>query len=706
MLARRMNLRLPTARQTEWWENLLRDELGLTMATESVRLAMLQDRLLLGSYRIDDQPFDQRQLPPIAPPALSIPELPEGVAVEPIALRVPAECLYVRFGSFSNFLWLQDTLDRWGGDLRNLVALRGLDYQTAERIQQQLVLKQTALSRLLGDTIVADVAMVGTDLFLHEGAAFGILFHARNTTALTTELAAQRLARKSRGDVTEEQIEILGKQVSYLSSPDGSVRSYFAADGEYVFATTSRTLMRRFLETGEGKRALGSSREFLYARTRMPADPEDTLFLYLSDAFFRNLVSPQYRIEMVRRLQAAADIDLVQLAILAAASEGRPGETIAALVRGRFLPLDFGPRPDGSRTVWREGKVYDSLRGHRGAMLPIPDVPLNHITAGEAAAYRNFAKLYREKWGRLDPLMVRVRRQPLPQNQERIVVDAQMSPMGGKLHQLLAGWAGPADQRQLAPVPGDMAAAELLLHNQRLFAGLRDVGLPVDAVGSQWALLRRPRDILVGYLGTVGEPGLLALLNNAITAPADPAGYATDSGGLWRRNYEQFTVFSLQREVLAEVVPQLRFEPSPRPAQLRIRVGDVSQSRVTPFLNHLAYARTRQTTLANVRLMLALAEQLHVPLDATQEAAELLLGARLVCPLGGQYELRRTDGGVDYLTSTALADAGGRSLAESTIPDGYQAPPLSWFRGLNLEAALIEKTLSIHAEATMQLPGK
>ena len=47
------------------------------------------------------------------------------VQIEPIAMRVPAECFYVRFGSFANFLWLQDTLAKWGGDAQNLIALRG-----------------------------------------------------------------------------------------------------------------------------------------------------------------------------------------------------------------------------------------------------------------------------------------------------------------------------------------------------------------------------------------------------------------------------------------------------------------------------------------------------------------------------------------------------------------------------------------------------
>ena len=93
-------------------------------------------------------------------------------------MRVPAECFYVRFGSFANFLWLQDTLAKWGGDAQNLIALRGLDRGMSRHIEKELVLKQTVLSRMLGDTVIADVAIIGTDTFFREGACYGILFHA------------------------------------------------------------------------------------------------------------------------------------------------------------------------------------------------------------------------------------------------------------------------------------------------------------------------------------------------------------------------------------------------------------------------------------------------------------------------------------------------------------------------------------------------
>ena len=260
-----------------------------------------------------------------------------------------------------------------------------------------------------------------------------------------------------------------------------------------------------------------------------------------------------------------------------------------------------------------------------------------------------------------------------------------------------------------------MAAVDLVLANQRVFAGLRDVGRPPNASMATWLPMGRLRDFLVGYVGTTGELGLLSILNIGIPPLSDAAGYAVSPLGGWRRQFDQFTVFSFQREVLDEIVPQLRFVPAQRPAQVRLRVDDVSQARITPTLNDLLYGRTRETSLGNIRLLHALDEQLHVPPAACREAAEFLLDAKLICPLGGEYVLRQPSGGPPYWTSTALEMEKDRPATEPPpsspllkvhAPPGYQSPPLSWFRGLDLDATMTEKTISAHAEVIMQMPAK
>ena len=704
MLARRLNLRLPEEKQADSPYATLRNELGLNLGAESLRMAMMQDRILgLNNW---GQPADQPLPAPVDTPDLLVPEPASDVAVEPIAMRVPAECFYVRFGSFSNFLWLQDTLAKWGGDAQNLIALRGLDRDMSGQMEKQLVLKQTVLSRMLGDTVITDVAIIGTDMFFHEGACYGILFHARNNLGLSTSLNQQRLERKVAGGVTEETLQIDGHAVSFLSSHDGRVRSYYVTEGDYHFVATSKNLVARFLATASGSGSLGATREFRHARTIMPLDRNDTIWLYLSDAFFRNITGPRYRVEMARRLQAAADLELVELARLAAVAEGCPGDTIKQLKKASLLPPEFKPLPDGSHVALEAGEAYDTLRGRRGAFLPVDDVPIDKVTQSEASEYKRFAEFYRTHWGRMDPVIAGVKRKSLDKNLEQVTVDVRMSPFAPQHFDTLKQWLGKADNLQLAPIAGDMAALDLVLTDQRIFGGLRDIGPGANVGVTSWLPLGKLRDLLSGYVGTTGELGMLSVLNLGISPHPDPAGYAGSPLGGWRRQYGDFIVFSFQHEVLETVVPQLRFERVQRPAQVRLRIGDVSHARITPVLNDLGYARTRETSLNNLRFLHTLDQQLHVPPAACRETAEFLLDAKMVCPLGGKYVPREANKEPPHWTSTALNPAESGGFLKVHAPKGYQSPPLSWFRGLDLDAMMTEKTITAHAEVIMQMPAK
>ena len=69
---------------------------------------------------------------------------------------------------------------------------------------------------------------------------------------------------------------------------------------------------QRFLECGRGIESLGTSNEFRYARSLMPLAEKNTIFVYLSRAFFEGLLSPHYQIELRRRLAAVTDAELMQ----------------------------------------------------------------------------------------------------------------------------------------------------------------------------------------------------------------------------------------------------------------------------------------------------------------------------------------------------------------------------------------------------------
>ena len=706
-LARRLNLQLPSAKQASSADVSLRKEIGFNLGTESLRMAMMQDRIL-GLNNLAE-PADQPLPEALNPPELLVPEAAGDVKIEPIAMRVPAECFYVRFGSFANFLWLQDTLAKWGGDAQNLVALRGLDLGMRSRMENQLVMKETVLSRMLGDTVIADVAIIGTDMFFREGASYGLLYHARSNVALSNSLNQQRQERIKAGGVDgclEATLTIDGHPVSYLTSSGGGTRSYYVADGDYHLVTTSASLVTRFLATASGKGSLGASKEFRYARTLMPISRNDTIWLYASDAFFRNITSPRYRIEMARRLQAASDIDLVQLARLAAANEGKPGETIEQLKSAGFLPPEFGPLPGGSQIEFLKGnEIFDSSRGRRGAFLPVADAAVDKATRAEVSEYNKFAEFYGANWGRMDPMIAGVKRTPLNDNREQAVVDVLMSPFAPQHFAMFKQQLGPADQQRFAPIAGDMATLEVVMTGGRIFGGLCDLGPMQDVGATSWLVPGKLQELLVGYVGTTGELGPFAVLNFGFP-PSDPAGYSRSRFGGWRRQYENYTVFSFQREVLETIVPALRFERAVRPAQIRLKVGDLTNARITPVLNDLGYARTRETSLGNLRLLHALNQQLHVPPEACRNEAEFLLDAKMICPLGGKYVLRETADEPPHWTSTALNPAEPGGFLKVHAPKGYLSPPLNWLRGLDLDATMTEKSVSAHAEVIMETPQK
>ena len=448
------------------------------------------------------------------------------------------------------------------------------------------------------------------------------------------------------------------------------------ADGDFHFITTSKHLVERFLATASGEGSLGTSKDFRHARSIMPISRNDTIWFYASEAFFRNITGPHYRVEMARRLQATADIELVQLAKLAAASEAQPGGTIEELKAASLLPPEFGPLPDGSRVVLEGGEVYDSVRGRRGAFLPVSDMPVDKITRAELAEYQQVRRLLSSQLGpdgsdHCRRETHRAEGQPRAGGGRRAdesVCSAALQAAAAVARSGRRSAIGAHCRRHGRRGPGADRPADLRRPARRRPAAAASMAtlLPMGKL----------RDFLVGYVGTTGQLGLLNVLNIGIPPQSDAAGFARSPLGGWRRQFDHFTVFSFQREVLEEVVPQLRFEPAQRPAQVRLRVDDVSHARITPALNDLLYGRTRETSLGNLRLLHALDEQLHVPPAACKEAAEFLLDAKLICPLGGHYVLREENGEPPHWTSTAMATWSRAAFASGPCSPGLSVAAL------------------------------
>lgn len=714
-LSRRLGLALPEpqsglmailAPKKAAWDDLL--------LTERHQLAI--DQALVGAADRGDEP--PGSLEPLPPPMpwydLEAPtdEL-KAVAVEPLAGHVPVECFYVRYGNFTNYLWLRDLKRKWDGDLGNMILRRGIDRAGAARIEQQLSLRENALSKILGPQVISDVALIGLDPYVNQGAAIGMLFQARVNPLLARDLTEKRKEALTKfPDATETAVKIADRDVSLISTPGGEVRSYYVADGDFHLVTTSRRLVQRFLQAGAGERSLAASSGFLTARQRIAHDRGDAVFAYVPPEFFRELTSPAVWIESQRRARSQREAKVIELAQDEAHAEGVAARSVEELIAAGMLPAGFAARVDGSQLQTGDGGAIDSLRGRLGFFVPVEDMEVTGATASEAADYRRFADLFRQEVGQMPPIAVGIKRAPLADGSgETMAADVFAAPLEGLKLGRLPDILGEPSTERVAAIGGDVIRAEFVLkasplpllgggdEPHHLFVGVRDFRSPLVVERGRIAPGAAPAELVRMYVGAWPKPGLLKVFAGPAQADGPELIPAGNNNEGWQAKRDDFLVMSFKPDLVREVLPQLRMEPAPRPGQIWIDFADLTGKQLAPTISALGYGRARETSLSACRLMNTLANQLHVPREKCREAAEGLMDGKFVCALGGQYELVAQPGGLPAWTSTALAPQNRFLL--TAPPEDFELPVLTWFKGLRGDARLAESELSAHVEVDM-----
>lgn len=678
---------------------------GKLMADEAYRASVLRD-LMLGDA---DSDAATEPLPDVTPPVAEVPmpNFQGEIALEPIATHVPAECFYVRFGTFPNYLWLKDFLGRWQGDLGNMLIQRSISRNSGDVIGKMLALKESKMSAILGPQVIDDVALVGFDAYFSDGASVGVLFHAKNNFLLGTSFSQQRSA--AAGEVPGaklENVDIAGHKVSYLSSPDGSLRSYYATDGDFHFVASSRKLIERFYSAGAGEQPLSAASDFLTARMRYPITRDDRVFVHLSSAFLSNLTSPAYRIELDRRLRSLETQRAMKLARLAAAQEDLPGDTEEQLVAGAFLPGGFSTRADGA--TWdadESGRAKETVRGYRGHFTPIADSLPITCSVSEARRYQQFISDLRNEVGSLVPVTACVHRDEVAPQLENIAIDVYLQRYESTN---LVGWAkklGPPSPLRVAPILGDVVSLNVVLDGMlgggepfHVFAGVRDGHLPLAVSGGKLQVPMQITQAIQAYVGAWPKPQFLERMLGRPSGPYDAHGVARTAGllDMWVRRADDFLLFSFKREVLFEVGTQLAMVEAQRPAQAWFSLQDLVGTQYEQVATSFAYARTRDTSASGSRFMNSLTRQLHVEPSAAQGMANELVGGEFVCPLGGTYVLAEVPGGIQAWTSTAAAPNNQFLLTE--VPGDYHFPLLEWFRGMRAELLRADDSFTLSAD--------
>ena len=677
--------------------------LKMLAGTEKIRRSLFR-QAAIGKLRVE--PMDQ-PLPATPRWSMTTPEKPTvAPEIEPLATRVPPECFYIRYGSFENYLWFNDLSYEYGGDIGRMVAVRGSDQGATSRVEDQLNLKMTVMSRMLGGSVIADQAIVGRDLFLSEGASLGVMFRAKNAFLLQTSLNSDRTSKANDSSVKLTTERIADHDVTFLRTIDNSIRSFMVVDGDTIFVANSRELIKRFLEVGQSGESLAATTEFQLARELMPLSRADTVFVYFSPAMMRGLVAPSSIIELRRRLFALADISLLRLGRLAAAADGDSIQDPQALIDAGYLPSGFLTRSDGSGVIVVEDDILDSMRGRPGTFLPIADAKIINVTASEASWYQRISAYYESEWPQLDPIFFGVRRSDVPDHpsRQRLELHGEIAPLEPDKYGMIAKQLGPPTPVRIDFAPDDIVAGQAHIASDQLggsipphhlFAAIKDTLPPPPDQFNGILKIYQSLRVLPGYLGAWPQPGLLDRLPLGLGRgePMGP-GLTRLIGGVYRFQGNGFSVVSLQSDVLLASLPFLAANESETSAQIRLKVGNLLDSQLEGWVNDQFFKQNFVKSQSGAELLTMLTRQLRVPPEQALATAETLLGGPLQDPLGGTYHWTEVPSRSSTTPSHRawisdawpIGDEASRLAGNApTAPAGYVAPVLSWFRGGSAE---------------------
>jgi hypothetical protein len=749
MLARRLDLPVTAAffqrheaSKTADLKKQFEHAVGMLFGIDSVLLAM-QDETMLHDFPNEESAT--RPLPtPVRMRSPALPPSPRYVPVESISFNVPQECFYVRCVNLANHRWLRDFLCRWGGSLREIVTTSSLDYQIRERLETQLGLGLTASEQLSLEQAISDVALIGCDTLFRDGAAIGVILEAKDTMQVAAVVERQReKTRRAHATARRQTVSVDGQVVSLVSTPDNRLRSFYAVQGKYHLVSNSYYIVARFLACRAERTSLGELSEFRYARGKVTPQGGQAAFIYLSDPFFRQLVSPHYRIEMTRRRRAADDLRQLEMARIVARSEGRPVGDVADLAAEGFLPDRFDRRADGGRAILDRDTVRDSLRGRLGCFVPVMDVQLAAATVREVSAYRSFAQKYLQEWRAVDPVIVSIEsRNSAARDYETVNIEILMTPYARTRYAVLGRHLASASATRLTPPRDELLGLDALLRDAggrsyHVRLGLLDDPVPfriaqgvVEPLGgfehstlaarNTYALFTPPGDegiaLLNEFARTVSSQEL-GVPSRRFTATRTMhrasgtdllgwLGYAIldgITGALLDTAYnrvvqheDRWTVIGRRTEIRQRAVSEMTLAGANSTAQVRLRMADANHAAAAPYMQAYTYMQTRRASAANVQLIHFAAQQIPGEMAAARETVEKMLGAHLVCPLGGNYRLAEGPGGRQLWTGTAWPRAS--YYDETRCPSEYHFAFLDWLRGLDAELSLSGDTLTAKIE--------
>ena len=186
---------------------------------------------------------------------------------------------------------------------------------------------------------------------------------------------------------------------------------------------------------------------------------EEDAFIYLSDAFIRELVGPVKKITERRRMLCYNHLRMLgHAALLYRTEHGRAPENLdQGSITRKCLPEDFGAErlvcPDDGRYLLSDDGMEGlcTVHGRAGRLTPCCEISTKRITATEQTLYQSFLEEYNRYWRTFfDPIGIRVQLTPEKYRLETIVLPLIDNSIYTTLAEVLGGTPRQLDN---LPVP-------------------------------------------------------------------------------------------------------------------------------------------------------------------------------------------------------------------------------------------------------------
>jgi hypothetical protein len=432
-LGHRVDAERPRRANAEEFSRLMETSTGMTSLQETLQA----DRPLFGALGREPAtiPLSSVAAVPLTkhPFAELLKKLRRPVSDEPLSRAVPADFYYLRLADLSLLFRLTDQLDAWGTPAANVLDRVGEERALGDRYLTELGLSRGPLSRALGPTVVAELAITGSDPYLREGSDVTALFRVKERALFNAGLdhAIGEHSRKH-GALIEHSVQVDGIEVRIAEAADQTVRQHRATIGDIEVISNSLGALRRVLAAFNGHAPrLADEPDFRYMMARDGRNERGAL-AFLGDRFVASVVGPRQKILEARRQLALAELTTpAYSALLYGWLEGQSPASLGALLNSGLLKKDDLRHADGAEIDFEPGRAPRSRYGTPARLLSLIDWPeLQMVTASEKAAYRAFADSYQHYWRQyLDPIAVRINLEEKEKGAVRLAVDLRVLPL-------------------------------------------------------------------------------------------------------------------------------------------------------------------------------------------------------------------------------------------------------------------------------------